>query len=70
MTIQAKSSNAASVFIGDVNINSGTGAGIELTPGSSYLTSVEMESNGLNLANWYFASTSAAARVNVLYLEG
>lgn len=71
VVIQARSDNGASVFIGDsANLNSATGAGYELKVGASLPIAPEMEPNGVNLADWYFASTSASAKINILVIEG
>ena len=66
--IQAKSDNAAVIYVGDSTVQSSTAKGIELAAGSTLTMSSEPSPNGLNLADIYFASTSSTAKVNVLYL--
>lgn len=66
--IHAVNTNAASVFIGDSSVESSTRTGIELTPGSSLWFPVAAAPNALNLADIYFASTSASASVSCMYV--
>lgn len=70
LQIQALSTNGASVFIGDSTVQSSTLKGIELVAGATIRVAPMTEPNALNLADWYFASTSATAKVSCLYLEG
>jgi hypothetical protein len=56
LIIQADSSNAGSVFVGDVTV--AIASGIELTAGESYFVEAEMDEN-IDLANVYVIAPNA-----------
>jgi len=67
-TVLADDGNTGSVYLGDADVVSGGGEGIELTAGLSY-TSPATE-NGLDISTVFLVGSAAGQIVRVMFWQG
>lgn len=66
--IQAHPDNTGDVYVGDSTVDSGDKKGIVLQARQSIQFDSGTAPNGLNLADYYFASDTASQKVNCFYV--